>query len=483
MALHRWLGLAVFGSVALGLGCGVSSVQPGTDGGAGTDGDAVDPDAAPDDDSGIPVPTNAAMPEGLTISEISGFQTVKVPIMKNGVATAGKAPLVADKDALLRVYVALDAGWTTHNVVGLLDVTVGGTPTTLKAIISASASSTDDAIYSTLNFKLPPSLVTPDATFKVRVVEQTLTAPPSDQPSPTRYPQDGVSDTSMGVKSSGAQLKIVLVPIKYTADGSGRLPDTGGTQMAGYKTTMTELYPVPDVVFTLHAPVSWGSIVSANGSGWGNLLQMLLSLRQQEGAAPDKYYYGAFEPASSFAAFCGGGCVAGLSTLSQAPSDAWARASIGLGFSGLEAAFTMAHEVGHAHGRNHSPCGGAQGVDPNYPYAGASIGVWGYSMPDQALIAPTKGKDIMGYCQPQWISDYTYGAIFTRIKTVNGASWIPGPARGYRWASVDEKGEVTLGARFTSPWPPGGQEATFGGVKGWYYPYDHLPGGLLAVPD
>lgn len=473
--------LLAFGWAA---GCGGSDgSNPGTDSGVDPDGGAVDPDAAPDDDSGIPVSQNAAMPEGLTISEISGFQTVKVPIMKNGVATVGKAPLVANKDALIRVYVTVDGSWTTHNVVGLLDVTSGGSTQTFKAIISASASSTDDAIYSTLNFKLPASVVTADATFKVRVVEQVKTAPPSDQPSPTRYPQDGTSTVGMGVKSSGAQVKITLVPIKYNADGSGRLPDTGASQMSTFKTTMVEMYPVPDVVFTMHAAVNWGSAVAANGSGWGQLLQMITNLRQQEGAAPDVYYYGAFSPAASFAQFCGGGCVAGLSSVSQNLGDSWARASIGLGYSGLESAYTMAHEVGHAHGRNHAPCGGAQGVDPSYPYSGAGIGVWGYSMPDQALIPPTMGKDIMGYCQPQWISDYTYGAIFTRIKALNGAAWVPGAARNYRWALVDEKGGVTLGERFTSTWPPGGQDATFGGMKGWYYPFDHIPGGQFVVPD
>lgn len=481
------LGVVGMALLALGwaAGCGTDSgTIPGADGGDPNADGAVDPDGgAPDDDSGIPVSTNAAIPEGLTITEISGFQTVKVPIMKNGVASSGKAPLVANKDALIRVYVSVDGSWTTHNVVGLLDVTSGGSTQTFKAIISCSGASTDDAIFSTLNFKLPASVVTADATFKVRVVEQVKTAPPSDHPSPTRYPQDGTSTVGMGVKSSGSQVKITLVPIKYNADSSGRLPDTGATQLNTYKTTMVEMYPVPDVVFTVHAPVNWNSTVSANGSGWGQLLQMVTNLRQQEGAAPDVYYYGAFVPAASFAQFCGGGCVAGLSSVSQTLGDAWARASIGLGYTGLESAYTMAHEVGHAHGRNHAPCGGAQGVDPGYPYANAGIGVWGYSMPDQALIPPTQGKDIMGYCQPQWMSDYTYGALFTRIKAINGAAWIPGAAKAYRAALVDENGNVTLGDRFTSTWPMAGEERTFNGVKGWYYPFDHIAGGQFVVAE
>ena len=43
------------------------------------------------------------------------------------------------------------------------------------------------------------------------------------------------------------------------------------------------------------------------------------------------------------------GCVAGLGFVGG-PSDSWARAAIGLGFTGDNAAETAVHELGHNHG-------------------------------------------------------------------------------------------------------------------------------------
>ena len=68
---------------------------------------------------------------------------------------------------------------------------------------------------------------------------------------------------------------------------------------------------------------------------------------------------------------------------------------------------TIAHELAHNLSLLHAPCGrGIRFVDSNYPYANASIGSWGYlhgSMRD-----PDRYKDLMSYCGPEWISDYSF---------------------------------------------------------------------------
>ncbi len=87
------------------------------------------------------------------------------------------------------------------------------------------------------------------------------------------------------------------------------------------------------------------------------------------------------------AQFCGGGCVAGLGMIGGS-QDAYSRAAIGLGYSGEIATETAVHEIGHTHGRQHSPCGGAQGTDPAYPYQDGSIGVWGYDLLDKNSSLP-----------------------------------------------------------------------------------------------
>jgi hypothetical protein len=81
-------------------------------------------------------------------------------------------------------------------------------------------------------------------------------------------------------------------------------------------------------------------------------------------------------------------------------------------------AVTVAHELGHNLGRPHSPCGAPDGL-PTYPYAFGFIGSVGHDV--QALAegrastavgyAPTATADLMGYCSPSWISDFTYRSI------------------------------------------------------------------------
>lgn len=79
---------------------------------------------------------------------------------------------------------------------------------------------------------------------------------------------------------------------------------------------------------------------------------------------------------------------------------------------------TMAHELGHACGLPHAPCGTTG--DPNYPAyepydpAGtpqASIGEYGLDISTGAVMSPATSKDLMSYCGPRWISLYNYGRL------------------------------------------------------------------------
>ena len=72
----------------------------------------------------------------------------------------------------------------------------------------------------------------------------------------------------------------------------------------------------------------------------------------------------------------------------------------------------LAHEVGHTLDLKHAPCGGALGVEPDFPYANGSIGVWGYDFRDGSVVSPNSRRDIMGYCYEKgWLSDYYYEKV------------------------------------------------------------------------
>ena len=138
--------------------------------------------------------------------------------------------------------------------------------------------------------------------------------------------------------------------------------------------------------------------------------------------AADVYYYGLLKPQDSFASFCGNSCTTGIGYLADSKSTGQ-RAAMGVGFADRVSAQTMAHEIGHNHGRGHAPCvpngGSISGVDAKYPFTDGRTGIIGYDSRTKALLSD-KGTDLMGYCSNVWLSEYTYGAIMDRLAQVNG---------------------------------------------------------------
>jgi hypothetical protein len=99
----------------------------------------------------------------------------------------------------------------------------------------------------------------------------------------------------------------------------------------------------------------------------------------------------------------------------------------------------------------------------------------------------------MGYCDPVWISDYTYSALFQRIQAVNGAKIVYPSAfvdRLWERAKLDAHGNLVPWPSIQLHNPPGGLETpvtvtTAGGttaLPGHFVSFDHLPGGLLFWP-
>jgi hypothetical protein len=121
--------------------------------------------------------------------------------------------------------------------------------------------------------------------------------------------------------------------------------------------------------------------------------------------------------------------VTGQSYVVDDPADGAFRVGSGVGFGTEDSAWTLAHELGHQHGRYHAPCD-TSGADRGYPYAGGTLGVWGFDPRTATFLEPTRTTDFMGYCDPQWISDYTWRAIFARTRAVSAlwAPWAPGEA-------------------------------------------------------
>lgn len=426
----------VFGGAA---GCGGGDVPT----------DAPDPsvDAPPVDAPVVPdVPAVMGLAEGVTLDGLALFQGVRVALAAEGVpVTRRNAPVVALREAVVRAYVTVTGN---REVVGELEIRDGGRTIAIHRDTRAlSGTSSDDRPNSVLSFTIPAEQMTETASLSVRLVDPEGSAPTGDHPA--RLPRDG-GPLSIGAQDDGGGLHLVLVPLRYDRDGSGRLPDTSNPWLQQLRDLFTSLYPLADVEITVHDPVPWNRALTFTGNvDFGAINGMLRDLRDSDGAADESYYYALVAPNTTFSAYCGGSCVTGQSYVVDDPGSDNFRVGSGVGFGTESSAWTAMHEIGHEFGRYHAPCD-TSGADSDYPYAGGDIGVWGYDNRSSTFLPPDT-TDFMGYCDEQWVSDYTWSALFERTIAVS-----PLASREVRVPSLlirsgGEVGTVIVGERTVRP--------------------------------
>lgn len=366
---------------------------------------------------------------GLTLKEIAVYQSVKIPVMQNGTAVAAasrNARVVQGRDTMVRVFVTLGSGWTARELAARLTLSTGnGEPLVYYSRKTISASSTEADMKTTFQIFVPPSAMVDSLRYSVEVVE---CGDASGTPGQARFPQTG--DTELGTKKTGA-LKLTLIPIK----AGNYMPDTSATEVNAFMDYMRAMYPADSILMTVGDSITTQTPVDFN-----TMLDQVRAKRSSDRPPNDVYYFGLVKPADTFRNYCKGSCVTGIGYVvtSTGSSSGSTRAALGVAFADQYSRETMAHEVGHNHGRSHSPCvsggGTITGVDRNYPYSDGGIGVWGYDSRTQKLIDPAKTKDIMSYCSPLWLSDYTYDALATRVTALNGTAMIHTPAYALsRW--------------------------------------------------
>jgi hypothetical protein len=462
---------------------------PDDDGGTTTDdGTAPGKDSAP--------PTTGVLATGITVSGVTVDQGVEINVVKNGAAATKNAPIVAGRPGLVRVFVTPQSAFS-HALTGVLTLTTSGTPKTFTASLTPASTSTDASMSSTFNFNVDAASLATDTTFFVQIKDPQGTGSGSNT---AQYPNSGTA-TSLGVKNA-VNVKINVYPIKFSSGGGTAA--TGGVDISAYQKIVMGLYPAANVTLSVQSTLSYtGAIPDAydQAGAWEYLLSFLQKKRAADATA-DVYYYGAFAPTSSFASFCGSGCIAGLSGIPSSPSNYSQKASIGLAYGGNSfdqqaTGQTMAHEVGHGHGREHSPtvqnqqfgCSQPSGVDPGYPYSQGSIGVWGWDIVNQKTKDPSQFFDMMGYCQSDWISDYTYSALYSWVAADNGFDMMNvGTPVTYRQIFVKADGTLIVGDAFPVNGPVAGEQHTVTfddghSATGFYFPYDHIGGGYILVPE
>lgn len=301
------------------------------------------------------VPTRGANAGPITSITLAGFDFGQSVVKAN-------PRLVANREALVRVHVLADtaqtapAGTLTLNLGEQSQVLNLTKPSSLPSLLQLTSLSRS---YSAV---IPAAWVQPGLSLQLQLA-------------------NGLSRTLVPVVGSGTVLYLTLVPIT-SAGSSPQMPTA-----AAVERNLKTIWPLSQVVVRSHDPVELNFPSADEG------LAQLADVQAREGDT--SYVYGVVSPAApNFN-------VGGL---------AYVGAKVGMGLDATHdpSGLTMAHEIGHMFGLFHVNCGSPSGIQTDYPYPTANIGSLGINYNLNRLILPTSASDIMSYCQPQHVSDFSF---------------------------------------------------------------------------
>jgi hypothetical protein len=392
---------------------------------------------------------------GLTMSEVAVFQTGKISVMKAGAAVTATtqygAEVIEGRPALFRVYVTTDSGFQSRQLSARLTLNGGSTPYYAKQTIAGS--STELATTNSFQIQVPASELKSGLSYSVQIVECATGSGTAHSP---QFPATGTSP--IATRATGV-IKLTLVPM--TANNITPALDSVST---GLKALLEAQYPTSGAQITVATtPITGCKITpstAADGNIWSDCLTLVRSRRTSDKVASDVYYMGVVTPASSLNAYCGSACIAGIGYVATGATASTTRAALALGYipQGLG---SIAHELGHNHGLEHSPGCGADQADPGFPYVTKGVAYIGWvgwdNQSPTKFLDPAKYTDIMAYCDPVWVSDYVYSQFADRIATLNGAPMWLGADAASTWRVLDVvNGRATWGVPLTDPVPPSG---------------------------
>ncbi|MBK6683006.1 MAG: hypothetical protein IPG45_00910 [Deltaproteobacteria bacterium] len=427
----------------------------------------------------------------VTVAQVAVYQGVKVAIIEGGAPVGNRnAPVVAGRPGVMRVFVQVEAGFRARPLLGRLELSRPNGDTIVKEVQQEiDRSSADAAFDSTFNLELEAGDLAADTEWVISILENDACTAGGGNTGGARFPAQGRQPLLAGVPGS---LEVVLVPVRYQADGSNRVPDLNPAVLAAFREDLWKHYPLAQLNLSVRAqPMDWNEPILADGTGWGDFLSGLLAVRNADQPSDDTYYYGVVNAAPSREEYCPNTCIGGVSLVPD-PSDSYGRGAVGIGFDHPRTFDTISHELGHAHGRQHSGCMSPDN-DPSYPYTEGQIGSWGYDIVQKGYKAPAL-RDLMGYCTPAWVSDYTYRGLYDRIRAVNqNAERAPGLLVRYRVALSDQ-GRLRWGKPLHLTTAPRGrtipvrylgaegQELATGQAPAREYGEDHLGQLILVGP-
>jgi hypothetical protein len=308
-------------------------------------------------------------------------------------------PLVRNRDGYLRVFVVANRTTAAAEVPSVRVRFYNGDvlPVDSALIVNPGALSVPTAVNEssmtyTWNVLVPGSLIQPGLSIQAEV--DPANAILEDNETDNLFPTIGSSAVDA---QSVPTLRVTFVPILQSTSGlQGNV--TSGNKDA-YLDLTRRMHPVAAVDAVVSGqPFSTTITLQADGTGWADVLRDFNTAMVADG----RYYYGVVKVPY-------GSGVAGVAYVSQGSANAHAALGWDHDPAG-SASVVAAHELAHNWGRNHAPCGGPLNPDPLYPHPDGAIGSYGLDVASATLKLASL-SDIMGYCDPKWIGEYSYRGV------------------------------------------------------------------------
>ena len=339
-------------------------------------------------------------------------------------------PLVAGKKTIVRAYLSY-YGAASITVTGMLNAQLSGGPAvsipSLAAVALDPARAGDTSakrkdVSLSMNFALPDAqTVAGPLTVTIGSVTNTAT-----------HVLISVAFNSATIVHFDAShpIRVRVLNVRYRQQVNP--PPAPATTFLATASDLQHLqswlrraYPVANVI--------WSSgVIDAAAAvpfGSGDINAQLAAIRAVDvstGTDKRTHYYGIVSDGGFFMR----GSAAGIpstpdpSVVAAGPTGpgTW-----GWDFDGSYGDWYGGHELGHTFGRMHPGyCRGESRDDTAYPYANGQLAssdgsFYGFDVGDPALGIPmaalpgTQWFDVMTYCNNEWLSDYTYDAIKTRL--------------------------------------------------------------------
>ncbi len=324
--------------------------------------------------------------------------------------------LIPNKSALLRLHILNGQATPVPDIQA--QATLNNTTTQLTITKPAQLPATKNVNATNQSYRvvLDKTLMQPGLNISVTIagVEQTIT------------PVFGIEN----------KLYITLVPIKITKPATGETTTGVVPNLQTIRNGFLRLWPFSEINLQTRA-IYTSSAETADDME--DVLPEIAELRELDNER--SHYYGFFSDAIySLFDFDGFGGIAYLSSTAGIGSDRDPGLAI------------MLHEVGHNFSLQHVNCGNPVEYDSLYPHNTNSIGTLGVNTDFSIFYQPTSYRDVMSYCSPEFVSDYSYKKAQNYLEQ--------NPSRAFQSTSLQK-----TAASIQSSWFISGQILTDNSVK------------------